>query len=86
VPGDIEKSEEFIKQVDVLISQFEVPQETAVAAFKIARENNVLTILNPAPAEKDKESKIYKYCDIPVPNEIEAEILSDRKYTDIDDL
>lgn len=67
---DIEDNIEFIKGFDAIVCQFEIPQETILKAFKIAKENNITTFLNPAPAVIfDKQ--ILKYTDFIVPNETE---------------
>ncbi len=41
-----------IKESDIIISQFETPENITIEAFKIAKENGKVTILNPAPAKK----------------------------------
>jgi len=48
-PADLESVE--INGDDVLVSQFEVPQESIRSLFKRARGVGAQTILNPAPAE-----------------------------------
>lgn len=73
--SEIDKSKEVIKNSDILISQFETPEEITLEAFKIAKENNKITILNPAPAKKI-DDELLKYTDIIIPNETEAELLT----------
>lgn len=68
---DIKKSEKAIINSKVLITQFETPVEGSIEAFKVANENGVITILNPAPAGKVPE-ELLKYTDIIAPNETEA--------------
>lgn len=80
---EIEKSKEIIENSDILISQFEVPEEVILEAFKIAKENNKVTILNPAPAKKIDE-ELLKYTDIIIPNETEAELLTGIKVNDLE--
>lgn len=80
---EIEKSKEIIENSDILISQFEVPEEVILEAFKIAKENNKITILNPAPAKKIDE-ELLKYTDIIIPNETEAELLTGIKVKDLE--
>lgn len=80
---EIEKSKEIIENSDILISQFEVPEEVILEAFKIAKENNKITILNPAPAKKIDE-ELLKYTDIIIPNETEAELLTGIKVNDLE--
>lgn len=80
---EIEKSKEIIENSDILISQFEVPEEVILEAFKIAKENNKVTILNPAPAKKIDE-ELLKSTDIIIPNETEAELLTGIKVNDLE--
>lgn len=61
-----------IKKCDVVISQFEIPIDIISHSFKYAKEENKVTILNPAPARKIPDS-ILKYTDIIIPNETEVE-------------
>ena len=65
-----------IAQADVLIAQFEVPFEVILAAFKIAKRNNVQTILNPAPAVYELTPELMAVTDIVLPNETEAQLLT----------
>ncbi|WP_294976963.1 ribokinase [uncultured Leuconostoc sp.] len=65
-----------IAQADTLIAQFEVPLEVITAAFKIAKANNVQTILNPAPAVYDLTPELMRVTDIILPNETEAQLLT----------
>lgn len=80
---EIEKSKEIIENSDILISQFEVPEEVILEAFKIAKENNKVIILNPAPAKKIDE-ELLKSTDIIIPNETEAELLTGIKVNDLE--
>ncbi|WP_119327054.1 ribokinase [Companilactobacillus musae] len=79
---DIEEAHDAIADADCLITEFETPLATSVAAFKIAKENNVLTILNPAPAKTNIPDELLKLTDIIVPNETEAEAITGIKVTD----
>ena len=49
-----------IKKCDVVVSQFEIPIDIISHSFKYAKDENKITILNPAPARKIPES-ILKY-------------------------
>lgn len=69
--SDIQKSKDIIKMSKLIVAQFETPVEATIAAFKIARENNVITILNPAPA-REIPDELLALTDIIVPNETEA--------------
>ncbi|MDV4150187.1 ribokinase [Clostridium sp. AL.422] len=81
----VDENIERIKEADVLITQLEIPIETVEYALKIAKENGVKTILNPAPAiEINKE--ILKSVDLITPNETEFEIISGRNFNNANDL
>jgi len=68
---DINKAEDTIKNSSFFLTQLETPLETTIHALKIAKKNNVTTILNPAPAAKlDKD--IFPLIDYFTPNETEA--------------
>ncbi|MQS75904.1 ribokinase [Companilactobacillus halodurans] len=79
---DVENAKETIANADCLITEFETPMEASKRAFEIAKENNVLTILNPAPAKTDIPEELLKLSDIIVPNETEAEAITGIKVTD----
>jgi ribokinase len=49
-PEDVAAATPLIAGADVLLTQLEIPIEAAAAALRIAGENGVMTILNPAPA------------------------------------
>lgn len=61
-----------IRKCDVVVSQFEIPIDIISHSFKYAKDENKITILNPAPARKIPDS-ILKYTDIIIPNETEVE-------------
>lgn len=81
---EIDKSEKALKESDILISQFETPEEITLKAFKKAKEFGKVTILNPAPAKKIDE-ELLKVTDIIVPNETEAEVLTGIKVENLED-
>lgn len=68
---ELDNAKEAIKASDILIAQFETSLSITIKAFKFAKENGVITILNPAPAKSIPE-ELLKYTDIIVPNETEA--------------
>ncbi len=80
---DLANSQNAIKNSKILISQFETPIDITIEAFKFARENGVVTLLNPAPA-REIPDELLKYTDIIVPNETEAETLTGIKVSDIE--
>lgn len=61
-----------IKKCDVVVSQFEIPIDIISHSFKYAKDENKVTILNPAPARRIPDS-VMKYTDIIIPNETEVE-------------
>jgi ribokinase len=70
--SEIEKHINTIKNSKIFLTQLEVPKNISFYCLKTAKENNVITILNPAPAaEISKE--FFKYIDYFTPNETEAE-------------
>ncbi|APU72033.1 ribokinase [Companilactobacillus crustorum] len=79
---DIRKAKATIAEADCLITEFETPLEASIEAFKIAKENGVLTILNPAPAKQNIPAELLKLTDIIVPNETEAEAITGIKVDD----
>lgn len=78
---DVNKAADAIAEADYIIAQLEVAVPAIISAFKIARENNVTTILNPAPAS-ELSKDLLTLTDIIVPNETEAELLSGIAVTD----
>ncbi|KRO00442.1 ribokinase [Companilactobacillus kimchiensis] len=83
---DIKNASETIASADCLITEFETPLEASIEAFKIAKANKVLTILNPAPAKNNIPEELLKLSDIIVPNETEAEAITGIKVTDLDSM
>lgn len=79
---DIKNASKTIAEADCLITEFETPLDATIEAFKIAKENNVLTILNPAPAKTNIPEELLQLSDIIVPNETEAEAITGIKVTD----
>jgi len=81
---DIDQAADVIKNSQVFLTQLEVPKEVVFYALKIAKENNVTTVLNPAPATLiDKE--IFPLIDYFTPNETEAGFYVNHKVEDEED-
>lgn len=59
---------------DLIVSQFEVPEEVVMEAMKFGKVNGITTMLNPAPA-RPTDLELFKYVDILTPNATEARIL-----------
>tara|TARA_B100001063_G_C16763392_1_gene557249 strand:+ start:177 stop:1088 length:912 start_codon:yes stop_codon:yes gene_type:complete len=70
--SEIDKHINIIKNSKIFLTQLEVPKDVTLHCLKIAKENNVITILNPAPAAKISK-EFFNYIDYFTPNEIEAE-------------
>ena len=81
---DINQAADVIKNSQVFLTQLEVSREVVFHALKIAKENNVTTVLNPAPATLiDKE--IFPLIDYFTPNETEASFYVNHKVEDEED-
>jgi ribokinase len=74
-PADAQAARQAILDADILICQLEIPVETTLEAFRIAKSGNVRTILNPAPAAAIPDELLH-YTDICAPNETETELLT----------
>lgn len=69
-----------IKKSKIFLTQLEIPKDVTLHCLKIAKENNILTILNPAPAS-DLPEEFFNYIDYFTPNETEAEFFTGLKIT-----
>jgi ribokinase len=67
-----------------LLTQLEIPDETCLEAFRIARQAGVPTIFNPAPAKQFPE-EILALTDLCIPNESELETLTGRRIANLDE-
>jgi ribokinase len=76
-PADVQAARETILASDTLVCQLEVPIETTLEAFRVARSGHVRTILNPAPAAALPD-ELLALTDICAPNETETELLTGR--------
>jgi ribokinase len=73
---DLERAQPAIAASEVLVCQLELPVETSLAALRIAREEGVRTIFNPAPAREELPEELYQLSDVLCPNEPETELLT----------
>ena len=73
--NEIKEKNDIIKNSKIFLTQLEIPKDVTLYCLKFAKENNVTTVLNPAPAS-DLSKEIFKYIDYFTPNEIEAEFYS----------
>jgi ribokinase len=85
IPGaNLELNTEFIENavlkisnLSIVVAQCELPQEFAIAAFKSAKIQNSITILNPAPAVK-LSPELIELSDWIIPNQIEFHSLASK--------
>ncbi len=61
-----------IKQSKIFLTQLEIPKEVTLHCLKIAKENGLINILNPAPA-CELNNDFFRLVDYFTPNETEAE-------------
>jgi ribokinase len=73
---EIEAARPAIASAQILVCQLEIPLETTMAAMRVAREERVPTIFNPAPARPELSPELYRLSDIFCPNESETELLT----------
>ena len=78
---DIMNARKAILASDILILQLEVPIHTIRFAAKMAYENNIRVILNPAPAHP-LDDELLNYISVLTPNKLEAESLTGISITD----
>ncbi|SFP84007.1 ribokinase [Salibacterium halotolerans] len=71
LPEDVEPPFRETNDTSVLLVQMEVPQETVIRSMQLAKERNIYTILDPAPAE-GITVKALEYADIITPNRQET--------------
>lgn len=76
--ADVDAAAEAIAGADVLLTQLEIDYDTTGYALRMAKENGVRTILNPAPAGYLSDETLA-LADIITPNETELEVLAGLK-------
>ena len=64
-----------IQDLKILVGQFEIPLKVTEKVFSFAKENNITTILNPAPAKMPSEN-LLSLTDWFIPNEVEFSTIS----------
>jgi ribokinase len=72
---DVERASDAIRGARVFITQLEQPVAAARRGLEIAKAAGVITIFNPAPAERFDDA-LYQLCDYVTPNESEAQMLT----------
>ena len=66
----------------LILLQLEIPTPTVYSAAKLAKQNNVRVILNPAPA-KELPDELISLADFIIPNETELSLLTGVEVKDI---
>lgn len=74
-PGDVREAAAAFKSVGAAVSQLEIPIPTVLETARLANENRVPFILNPAPANR-LPPELLRLTTILTPNEHEAHLLS----------
>ncbi len=82
-PQDVLAAQADIARAAVVVCQLEVPLETVEQAAKVAKQNNIPFILDPAPVVPLSD-ELLAMVDIIKPNEIEAQMITGVKVTDFD--
>ena len=82
---DIDNNLEILKKSKIFLTQMETPNEVTIYSLKKAKENNCLTILNPAPARNIDQIN-FSLLDFFTPNETEAEFYLKNKITTEEDI
>ncbi|MGI8991797.1 MAG: ribokinase [Bryobacteraceae bacterium] len=69
--ADVESTRKVFRGARIALFQLETPLDTVAAALKLARDEGLTTILDPAPAQP-LPPELLRHVDILTPNEIEA--------------
>jgi ribokinase len=72
---DLKRLKSLWKEVNIFVTQLEIPVETVLRGLKMAKKNGVITLLNPSPPIQ-LSSDILSLVDFLVPNEMEAQFLT----------
>ena len=78
IKKDIDNNLSFIKKSEIFLTQLETPYEVTSYALKKAKEFNLTTIFNPAPASEINQND-FKLIDYFTPNETEASFYLKKK-------
>lgn len=73
---EVEAARPAIAAAGILVCQLEIPLPITLAALRIACEEGVTSIFNPAPARPGLPDELYRLSDIFCPNETETELLT----------
>ncbi|ARD07053.1 ribokinase [Lactobacillus amylolyticus] len=84
--SDIDAASNLLGEVDCVIAQFETPLEATIEAFKLAKRQGAVTILNPAPAIKNIPQELLQLTDVITPNETESAAITGIEINEENDL
>ena len=76
-PADVAGCHAALKTATVVLTQLEIPVETAEAALSSGRAQGATTILNPAPV-RPLPASVLQLVDVLTPNQTEAKVLTGR--------
>ncbi|MBF5067391.1 ribokinase, partial [Salmonella enterica subsp. enterica serovar Istanbul] len=79
---DVQRAIGLIQAADFVVAELETPVAATAEAFKIAKAAGKVTILNPAPAQKELPEALLKNVDLIAPNETESELITGIPVTD----
>ncbi|XP_034530601.1 ribokinase isoform X2 [Notolabrus celidotus] len=82
---ELQKALPAIRRTKVLVCQLEISPQTSLQALRLAQENKVKTIFNPAPAIPDLDAGFYRASDVFCCNESEAELLTGSSVVNVED-
>lgn len=82
---ELRKALPAISRAKVLVCQLEINAQASLQALRMAQENKVKTIFNPAPAIPDLDAGFYKASDVFCCNETEAELLTGSSVTSVEE-
>ncbi|XP_067223136.1 ribokinase isoform X2 [Chanodichthys erythropterus] len=82
---ELQRAQSAIVNAKVLLCQLEINPDASLQALRMAKENHVKTIFNPAPAVADLHSDFYKASDVFCCNESEAELLTGLSVITVED-
>jgi ribokinase len=77
--SDLKRFGPFWKEIDLFVTQMEIPMTVVKMSLKMAKEHGALTLLNPSPVTQLPYS-VLSLVDFIVPNEIEAQSLTGIKW------
>lgn len=72
---DITDEPDLFNGVGVMVAQLEIPVPNVKAAFRVAKEREAITVLNPAPA-RSLSKELFPLVDYITPNRLELQMLT----------